>query len=390
MENISADWRSFEKAPELVRENRRLASAALDKAGLEGAGQIYEWAEETLQADREFIIKVVNMRGFALELLPDEIKADKEIVLVAVDSCGQALRYASEELRADEAVVWAAFMQVNQEPAGPDGEAPANVQALKWASQSLRSDRDFMTRAMKVNHVALQFADESLLQDPELRSKALLVPRPGFGDNARERAVGDVLIGKGSEVVLSVRVGAADEEPGPFARIVYQEMRRHEFFRGFRAHNPGQTSRMFCGPDERYHDASHDCRGDCDTVCKYDLACPLKRRSPCSPGPGPASHSCWRYAFRYCLREAKDSGGFMVQVVERPGGPYVFKGSLELSEGQRIEAEIADAMGLKTFQIEMPEHWAPRSEADVTNLVGVLVRKVDRWYVSSPQKSLGC
>ena len=47
----------------------------------------------------------------ALKYASDELKADKEVVIAAVTRWGSSLEYASEDLRADKEVVMAAVAQ---------------------------------------------------------------------------------------------------------------------------------------------------------------------------------------------------------------------------------------------------------------------------------------
>jgi len=78
-----------------------------------------------------------------------------EIVFEAVRQHGEALRYAAEELRKDREVVIEALRQ--------------NGDALRHAAEELRRDREVVLEAVRQNGEALFYAAEELQSDPELQ-----------------------------------------------------------------------------------------------------------------------------------------------------------------------------------------------------------------------------
>merc|ERR1712008_547910 len=99
-------------------------------------------------------------------------------------------------------------------------------------------------------------------------------------------------------------------------------------------------------------------------------------RGRCGSGK-PTSTSCWRYSFRHHQENSLDSGGFMVQIMERTEdhseGDF---GDLELGQGQAIEAEMAVLTHIKVFRIKEPpggRYLDGRVE------VAMLAREVEAW-----------
>ena len=84
---------------------------------------------------------------------PDELKSNKEFMLKAVCIQYLILKYASEELQDDEEVVLEAVKQ--------------NGYALRYASEELKSDHAFMLEAVRQNGDALLFAS-ALQNDREV------------------------------------------------------------------------------------------------------------------------------------------------------------------------------------------------------------------------------
>ena len=75
---------------------------------------------------RDEVLEVVKYYGDALEYASEELRGDREVVMEAVKQDGDALQYASEELRGDREVVMEAVKQ--------------NAYALFYASEELQDD----------------------------------------------------------------------------------------------------------------------------------------------------------------------------------------------------------------------------------------------------------
>ncbi|EFC44723.1 predicted protein [Naegleria gruberi] len=119
----------------------------------------FEYADESLKKDREFILKAVKQYGYALEYADESLKKDREIVLKAVKQNGYTLEYADESLKKDREIVLKAVKQ--------------NGYALEYADESLKKDREIVLEAVKQNGSTFEYADESLKKDREIILEAV-------------------------------------------------------------------------------------------------------------------------------------------------------------------------------------------------------------------------
>ncbi|MDB4655767.1 DUF4116 domain-containing protein [Flavobacteriales bacterium] len=132
------------------------------------------YASEELKADKEVVLEAVKAFGASMNHASKELRADKEFVLEAIKHGGDASQYASRELWADKEFVLeafkydagASFRNVSEEL---KAELKTNEEfllkavkvnglALEYASTKLRADRDVVLEAVKNNGAALQFA----------------------------------------------------------------------------------------------------------------------------------------------------------------------------------------------------------------------------------------
>ena len=109
--------------------------------------------------NKKLIMKAVKQYRDALRYASEELKNDREFMLKAVKQNGGALKYASEELRVDREIVLEAVKQ--------DGYA------LIYVSKELRADREIVLEAVKQYGGALQFVSEELRADKEVVLEAV-------------------------------------------------------------------------------------------------------------------------------------------------------------------------------------------------------------------------
>ena len=114
--------------------------------------------------------------------------------------------------------------------------------------------------------------------------------------------------------------------------------------------------------DDQWTRLTWPCQGTTET-CQCVV---VSKAGDVGDGGIPLPECCWRYSFRYQLEQAKRSNGFMLQIVE-----YAFneegrmpnfdilndKAEEGLGDGQKIELEIANSVGVKVFRV-----WEPLSE----------------------------
>lgn len=64
----------------------------------------------------------------------------------------------------------------------------------------------------------------------------------------------------------------------------------------------------------------------------------------------PTNDCCWRCAFQCQLEEAKETGGFILQLVEK-AEKLGLAAHAKLGKGQATEQDVAEQLGLKTFHV---------------------------------------
>ena len=103
-------------------------------------------------------MEAVKQSGEALEYASEALKNDREIVLEAVKQNGDALAYAGEDLKNDREIVLEAIKQSGG--------------ALEYASEALNNDREIVLEAVKQDGRSLQFAAKGLREDKDIIIKA--------------------------------------------------------------------------------------------------------------------------------------------------------------------------------------------------------------------------
>ena len=112
-------------------------------------------------------MKAVAQNGNALRFAAEELRRDREVVMTAVAQNGNALRFAAEELRRDREVVMTAVAK--------------NGSALECATEKLRGDREVVMTAVAQYGYALRHATEEFREDKEIMEAALARASASFG-----------------------------------------------------------------------------------------------------------------------------------------------------------------------------------------------------------------
>jgi hypothetical protein len=120
---------------------------------------ILSMVSKELLNDRDIIIAAAeglhrNVCEYSLKYASESLKNNKEVVLIIVDYFGCSLKYASESLRNDKEVVLAAITQSGA--------------ALKYASINLQNDRNIVFIAVNQEGYSLEYVSESLKDDQEI------------------------------------------------------------------------------------------------------------------------------------------------------------------------------------------------------------------------------
>ncbi len=330
------------------RKRNRKEEYSLGKITWSDASILKE-ASDDIKADRQFILKAIQKSSFALEHASDKLKADKEVVLAAVQKNGYALEYALDELKADKEFVLAAVQT--------DGWA------LHCASKNLRSDKEVVIVAVKQEPTALKFALGGLNQDPDCLKAAGL-----FDDNY------DTLKLKNApRIVLSTKFSLG-ETTTSYATSAALLMQKNPYFASKVVYSPNTWDKNTCDP--KWTDINFPCRGTKETCKKYKFEDNRPVEKEC----------CWRSSYRYQLMRGKETGGFMVQVAEfnEDSQKHV------LGDGQQIETELAEQVGLKVFRVyqqllgssDFSYRNGDDSKIGISKLIDELVKSAESWYES--------
>mmetsp|Transcript_120565 Transcript_120565/g.257480 ORF Transcript_120565/g.257480 Transcript_120565/m.257480 type:complete len:583 (-) Transcript_120565:203-1951(-) len=313
----------------------------------------------SFKGDKEIVMAAMQSQARAFVAADAKLREDPEVVLFAMRRDGLLLRYASERLHEDLDRVSTSiradidFAQIFKGKDGVDqyhrklqevsdktAETSAsrakvwkevvttalqqNGLALEHAGEWLRNDRKIVEAAVSQNGAALRMAGRSIQkQDPKLRKKAEMATAKSI----RMRSV-----------VCSVRCDAF-EAPSAMSKEIWARMTAdHSFLKQFSMHSPSGWSQGFCGiiyKDDgtedwsKSSDKAYQCRGLCESG-------PLTRGS------------CRRRSYRHHQTLAKNSGGFMIQIIERDEN----SGKPQLAGSQEIEELIATSLDLKVLKLE--------------------------------------
>jgi len=319
------------------------------KIAVEKNAHTLGWAGDGAKSDKDIVVIAVEQDGEVLKFASEELKSDRDVVRTAVEQNAFALQYAGDVAKLDEDIVMTAIKN--------DGET------LKYASDELRSKKGIVVAAMEQNPISLKYALGGLNQDNEL------LARCGIWDdkNTYER----LSITKATKVVMSTRFSLS-ESSSPYATKMALALKNHPYFQNKRLYFPNAWGKSTCDP--KWTDIAHPCRGTFDTCEK---AAELKKGVP------KEGECCWRYSFRYQLEEAKETKGFMIQVAE-----YYQEssrcGEHILGDGQKIEIELADQVGVKVFRVMQPvwirrKRRNPEREVDERHVESI-VECLKNWY----------
>lgn len=164
-------------------------------------------------------------------------------------------------------------------------------------------------------------------------------------------------------------------------------LRKHQLCYFYIAHgnfvvySPNAFSKGTCDPI--WTDPSWPCRGtyfSCQKGKAYKAGVPRL-----------GADCCWRYSFRYHLREASRLDGCMIQVVDLRNKKDSRRGADQgdhfvdhtLGNGQSIETEMAEDVGIKVFRFFEPLPSEGQQRLSYAEKVDELVRQIQDWQSSS-------
>ncbi|MBO4770847.1 MAG: DUF4116 domain-containing protein [Clostridia bacterium] len=118
-----------------------------------------ERAPEEDRADETFMKKIVLLRGECLKFAPDSLRSDRNVILKVVKNCPSAFVYASGELQNDRKFVKQA---VNQ-----------NAEVIKYVSDHLKNDKGIALLAVRKDGGNLAFLSEKMQNDADVIEASL-------------------------------------------------------------------------------------------------------------------------------------------------------------------------------------------------------------------------
>jgi len=152
---------SFRDAPEAIRGDKEFVKEVLGLSGYMYPYVILEHCSEALRGDKEVMMVAadvdVGFGCFSLMYASDALKGDKEFVMAALSSGDHAiylLEHASAALQKDKEVVMVSLKGECFKGSLPKG--------FERVSEKLREDKEVVTRVVKMNGSALEYASKAL------------------------------------------------------------------------------------------------------------------------------------------------------------------------------------------------------------------------------------
>jgi len=301
----------------LADRNFMLAAVALDDNAL-------EWISDKLREDRIFILECVRQHATALALryAAEALRADRDFVHKVVQQNGRALQYASESLQADSGIVRAAI-QWGRGIDRPVGEA---AEILSMACPPLNQD-DEMIRLAGLSLVQSDLPNSRRL--PEI----VLSVRFSLAQGSSSLASKLYLMIIKHRQFKDMYVHNPNVMRKGFCGLAYTKVLGHEaekpdydddrrpIYGWCRNDDDGWLCSGTCGVEcwKRGQDQVHDCR-------KHDQL----------------RYACWRLVYRRHLDKAK-ANGLMLQLREGES----------LGRGQQVELRMARDVGVKVIIMQV-------------------------------------
>lgn len=188
----------LEYCPLFLRQNHTLVSYALEsdptvirfadkKAIIEILhmdSSYNQYLPDTCKDDNDIIMASVRRKGLNLQFASDRLKQNPEIVRQAILSNGLSLQYAHKNLRISEEFVMLAARQNPQALAFMHSELKhkqefilrllkSTTLALKYAT-SLQDNEEFVSKAVSINGLCLEFVSERLKNHDDIVKAAIL------------------------------------------------------------------------------------------------------------------------------------------------------------------------------------------------------------------------
>ena len=314
--------------------------------------RVLEFASKELQNDEDIVMAACLRGGLALQHASMELRANKEIVITACCQNWRAVRYVAKQLFGDRELRSTIATAISK-------QRPPS--ALMGVPEELRRDKNIVLAAVAADPDCLKYVADDLKQDPDCLVAASLWDKI---HTLKHKMHKSSAASPSPKIVLSTRFSLSPQSTSK-ATMFTVELKRHPYIQlNFSVYSPNAYTKQTCDP--AWTNFEHACRGTFATCTIEDET--LKTGVP-------QSNSCWRYSFRYQLEEAKQTNGFMIQVVEydkKYGVPI-------LGNGQEIEADMAREVGVKVFRLYQPGSFGRSRDYDYHD-IRRLVSSIREWY----------
>ncbi|CAJ1923486.1 unnamed protein product [Cylindrotheca closterium] len=124
-----------------------------------------------LHGDKEVMLECVQRNARAVECLTDDLKDDKDMFRAVLKTSPLAPKFLllfSEEVRSDPVLV----LQLFHHPDVSPSHGKPKTQVMRYASQRLRGDYDFVLQCVQKSGLNLRHASDNLRRDPRIVAAA--------------------------------------------------------------------------------------------------------------------------------------------------------------------------------------------------------------------------
>ncbi|CAE8627627.1 unnamed protein product [Polarella glacialis] len=193
---VQGHWQALEWAGEAVWDYLDIPRAAAQKGGWAVYDLAPVEAQETLKADREFVLACVRLDWRCLYNVSEELRGDREIGIVAVHQDWRAMRLLHADLQGDREILESAVQQdwccltlaLEEFPIELDlliQIVQKNWQVFAHLPEAYKAEPQIVWAAVSQNWRALEFATKACKANPEImmmaahqNSKAIFLAEP--------------------------------------------------------------------------------------------------------------------------------------------------------------------------------------------------------------------
>jgi hypothetical protein len=194
----------FKYVSDELKKNRELCLRAIK---ISQDGYNFQHCENIDIKDRDFIIESVSLAGFTLYYMDDNVRDDFEIAKIAVYQDGKIFKYLSERLRNNKELLIDSVKQ--SQNFSPLENASSELKSdeklilqlldyvksrqyiLNYTAENIKSNKEIVLKAVKINGWNLQYASEELKNDKEVVFEAVSEYSSSI-EYASERIVNDL------------------------------------------------------------------------------------------------------------------------------------------------------------------------------------------------------